>query len=123
LDLTVAREPLKSGLIRGLAIATDKRVGDWPDVPTIAESGYPGFEASAWNGIVAPKGTPDDVVNKLNQAIGEALKSPAVRGKMATAGTEPAHDTPAEFAAYIKSEQQKWGTVIRNAKITVDQPQ
>jgi tripartite-type tricarboxylate transporter receptor subunit TctC len=123
LDVTVAREPLKGGLIRALAIATPARVSDLPDVPTISESGYPGFEASAWNGVVAPKGTPPEIIDKLNTAFGEALKSPATVSKLNAAGIEPAHDTPAEFGAYIKSEQEKWGTVIRNAKITVDQPQ
>lgn len=121
-DIAVAREPVKAGLIRALGVATTKRISALPDVPTISESGVAGFEASAWNGLVAPKGTPPEIVARLNREINAAIKSPNVAEKMKNAGIEPAETTPAEFAAFIKAEQEKWGTVIRNAKITLEQP-
>jgi tripartite-type tricarboxylate transporter receptor subunit TctC len=122
LDIAVAREPIRAGQIRALGVATAKRLDDLPDVPTIAEGGYPSFEVSAWNGMVAPRGTPPAIIDRLNQEIGRVLNSPAIRPKLRAAGIEPAHNTPAEFAAYIKAETERWGEVVRRGNVTVDQP-
>ncbi len=122
LDIAVAREPIRSGLIRGLGVATARRLEDLPDLPTIAEGGYPGFEVSAWNGMVAPRGTPPAIIDRINQELGRALNSPALRPKLRAAGIEPAHNTPTEFAAYIKAETERWAEVVRRGNVTVDQP-
>jgi tripartite-type tricarboxylate transporter receptor subunit TctC len=120
LDIAVAREPLKAGQIRALGIATAARFPELPEIPTLNESGYPGFEASAWNGIVAPKGTPAAIIDRLNQEIGKALHSPQMLARLHGAGIEAAHTTPAEFAAYIAAETEKWGQVIRRGNVTVE---
>ena len=121
LDVTVATSPLQSGMIRALGIATSERFSELPDVPTISEAGVAGFEASAWNGVVAPAGTPPPVVERLNAEIGKALQGDAFKTKLHAMGIEPAHMSSSEFAAYIKSEIQKWGDVIRKGNITVNQ--
>ena len=84
-----------------------------PEVPTIAESGVPGFEATQWYGILAPAATPKDVVAKLNREIAKALADPAVAAKLAGEGADPAGGTPEQFATFIASEIELWGKVIR----------
>ncbi|MEO8675966.1 MAG: tripartite tricarboxylate transporter substrate-binding protein [Casimicrobiaceae bacterium] len=85
----------------------------FPDIPTIAESGVPGFEAAQWYGILAPAATPKDVVMKLNREFVKALKDPAVAEKLAGEGADPVDNSPEQFAAFIKSEIDLWGRVIR----------
>jgi tripartite-type tricarboxylate transporter receptor subunit TctC len=85
----------------------------FPDIPTIAESGVPGYEATQWYGILAPAATPRDVVAKLNREIVKTLADPAVAAKLAGEGADPAADTPEQFAAFIASEIELWGKVIR----------
>jgi tripartite-type tricarboxylate transporter receptor subunit TctC len=84
-------------------------------VPTIAESGFPGYEANSWNGIVAPAGTPAPIVGKLNAAMIKVLQLPDVRAAMIADGAEPAYDTPAQFDEYIRACHAKWAKVIRTA--------
>jgi tripartite-type tricarboxylate transporter receptor subunit TctC len=120
LDVATAREPVKAALLKVLASASPQRLPDFPNVPTIAESGYPGFEASAWQGIVAPAKTPRDVVEKLNSQIEAALADPAVQEKLRAASIEPMKSTPGDFAAYIQSETQKWRDVIKAANISLN---
>lgn len=103
---------VKNGKLRALAVAGDRRTKALPDVPTVAESGYPGYEANTWNGIVAPAGTPPDIVNKLNGAIAKVLGSADVRELLLADGAEPVHNTPAQFGSYIRTCHAKWAKVI-----------
>jgi tripartite-type tricarboxylate transporter receptor subunit TctC len=118
LDVATAREPLKAGLLKVLASASLQRSVEFPDVPTVAELGYSGYEASAWQGIVVPAKTPPAIVAKLNREIRTALGDPGVREKLQAAGIEPIESTPEDFAAYIQNETQKWRSVIKAANIS-----
>lgn len=120
LDVATAREPLKAGLLKTFGAASLKRLADFPDVPTIAEQGFPGYEASAWQGIVAPAKTPSAIVERLSKAIGATLADGSVREKLAAAGITPIASTPAEFSAFMTSEATKWEELIKAAKITLE---
>jgi tripartite-type tricarboxylate transporter receptor subunit TctC len=102
-----------------VAIATTgiKRTPATPDIPTIAESGFPGLEASSWFGVLAPAGTPRAVVTRLNADIRKTLQNPAVEKRLSNVGFEIIHGTPEQFTAYIKSEMQKWAKVVKAAGI------
>ena len=104
---------LKSGKLRALAFTSRVRVPGAPDVPTLAESGYAGFEVLSWYGILAPAGTPQDVVRKLNEEINNALKMPDVRGRLLALGTEPTGGTPEQFAETIKADTVRWARYWR----------
>ena len=108
---------LQGGKLRALAVSSAKRVGALPKVPTVAEQGYPGFEAVDWKVIVAPAGTPPDIVKRLNAAATKALAQPAMIAKLAEEGSAPMSGTPEEVVKYIKAEQVEWGTLIREAGI------
>jgi tripartite-type tricarboxylate transporter receptor subunit TctC len=110
---------VKSGKLRALAVAGDRRAKALPDVPTVAESGFPGYEANTWNGMLAPAGTPRAIVMRLNQEMLKILSQREVMEYMNADGAEPAGNTPDHFAAYIRSEHAKWARVIREAKIPV----
>jgi tripartite-type tricarboxylate transporter receptor subunit TctC len=103
----------KSGRLRILGVASAQRLKQFPDIPTIAESGVPGYEATQWYGILVPAATSKDVVAKLNRDIVKALKDPAVAEKLATEGAEPVGDSPEHFGAFIRGEIDLWGKVIR----------
>ena len=111
---------IKSGKLRALAVASPKRLAILPDVPTIAESGYPGFAAVQWYGLFAPAATPHDVVAKINRDAVKALRDPGVAGRLASEGAEPVGDTPEAFGAFVKSEIELWGKVIRESGARVD---
>lgn len=111
---------VKSGRLKTLAISSTSRSPLLPDVPTISESGYPGFEAATWYGVAAPARTPAAVVDKLNQSIRQALKDPALSQRISSQGADPAPNSPAEFAAYIKTEVAKWGKVVRDSGAHAD---
>ena len=115
IDLIVTGLPhVKSGALRGLAVSTAKRSPLAPDIPTIAEAGLPGFDASLWYGVVAPAKTPPDAVTVLGSAIGEALKLPEIRDHLLALGSTPAEPPgPAAFARFLKDEQDKWPDVVR----------
>jgi tripartite-type tricarboxylate transporter receptor subunit TctC len=106
---------LKSGKLRGLGIATLKRSPFAPDLPTIAEQGYPGFEAVGWIGIAAPAKTPEPVLDRLNGAIVKMLKEPDVLERLNTLAFSPVGDSRAQFAAFIKSEIAKWGKAVKES--------
>lgn len=106
---------VKGGRLRALAVAGDRRAQALPEVPTIAESGYPGYEANSWNGIVAPAGTPRPVVDKLNAAIVNVLRMPDVQKFMVGDGAEPTPTTPQEFAVFLRENHAKWARVIKTA--------
>ena len=104
---------VKAGKLRILGVASAQRLRQFPEIPTIAESGVPGFEATQWYGILAPAATPKEIVAKLNREFVKALRDPAVGEKLAGEGADPVGDTPGEFAAFIASEIDLWGKVIR----------
>lgn len=105
----------QSGKVRGLAVASARRAASAPNYPTIAESGLPGFELAAWDGILAPAGTPQAVLNKLNAAIRETLADPHVAASLVARGAQPVPGSPAEFARHIRSESAKWAELIRSS--------
>jgi tripartite-type tricarboxylate transporter receptor subunit TctC len=108
---------VKSGAVRGIAVTTSARSSVFPDLPTIGEAGLKGYDASTWGGILAPAGTPKDVVAKLNTAINAALKAEDVQAKLISAGVQIQGGTPEAFAAVIQSEIDKWGKVVKDAGI------
>jgi len=103
---------IRSGTLRPLAVTTAKRTALLPDVATVAELGIPGFEATTWHGLVAPAGTPKDIIDTLNRATIEVLKDPNVRKSLTDLGVDIAGSSPEEFAAYIRLEIPKWAAVI-----------
>jgi tripartite-type tricarboxylate transporter receptor subunit TctC len=107
----------REGRLRALAITSIKRSPLAPDLPTMAESGYPGFEAVPWFGLLAPRGTPQDVINKLHDETVKTMALPEVRKKFDELGLEPVGNTPSEFAAVIKKEIPEWAKVIKDAGI------
>lgn len=107
----------KAGKLRILAVGSSQRLAPIPNVPTIAEEGYPGFESSQWFGLLAPAGTPAAVVSRLHAEAVKALATPLVRQRLAEDASTPEGAGSAEFAAFIRGEQQRWGTVIRSAGI------
>jgi tripartite-type tricarboxylate transporter receptor subunit TctC len=111
---------IQAGKLRALAVTSAKRFALLPDLPTIAESGYPGFEALAWNGVLVPAGTPKAVVQRLNAEINAILKDPEVVQKMHAAGFDLVGGTPEEFGALIRAESDKWQPVIRKAGVKID---
>src|SRR5437762_11530895 len=111
---------VQAGKLRALAVATAKRVSLRPGYPTIAESGYPGFEALAWNGVLVPAGTPKPVIARLNAEINAVLKEPDVMQKLQALGFDLIGGTPDEFGALIKGESEKWAPVIKRLGLKID---
>ncbi len=111
---------VRSGKLRPLAITTAKRSPELPDVPTLAESGLPGYEATSWFGLLAPAGTPAAVIAKLNAAIVKVLAQPDVRKRISDQGAEVYSETPEQFAAFILTEGVKWGKVVRDSGASLD---
>jgi|KBSMisStaDraftv2_1062788.scaffolds.fasta_scaffold02822_11 tripartite-type tricarboxylate transporter receptor subunit TctC len=108
---------VKAGKIRALAVSPAKRSAAAPDIPTVAESGVPGYDSGAWFGLVAPAHTPKDVVNKLSRETARILQLADVRARLTDLGAEPVGGTPEQFAAHIKSEIAKWAKVIKEANV------
>ena len=111
---------MKAGRLRPIGVTSLKRTAALPEVPTIAESGVPGYEVNPWFGVLLPARTPQPLVSRLNAEILKVLQLPATRERFAAEGFEAAGNTPAQFAAYIKAEQIKWGKVIKDAGIKAD---
>lgn len=111
---------IKAGKLRGLAVTGAKRLASLPELPTIAEAGLPGYEASSWYGILAPAGTPRDIVAKLNAELAKALDQPEVRASLIAEGAEPAGGSPEQFAAHIRTEKERLGKIIRDANIRME---
>jgi tripartite-type tricarboxylate transporter receptor subunit TctC len=103
-----------------LAVTSAKRMSLFPDVPTLAESGMPGFDVGAWQGVMVPAGTPKAVIDRLNAEINKALKTPEVKAKLAAQGAEPLGSTPAEYGAYVKKELARWGSVVKASGVTIE---
>jgi len=109
---------LKGGRVRALAVSTEKRFRELPDLPAVHET-VPGYEHTSWNGMWAPKGTPREIITRLNQALGRILQQPETQDKLRADGREAAHSTPEEFAAIISREIAKWNRVVKNGNIKV----
>ena len=112
---------IKGGQVRALAVTTLKRTTLLPDVPTMDEAGLPGFEASTWHGLVAPAGTPRELIAKLHDAAVKALNDPTVHASLEKLGVDVIGDTPQEFAAYIKAEIPKWTAIVKASGASMSQ--
>ena len=111
---------VKSGRLKALAVTTAQRSPHMLDVPTIAEAGVPGYEALVWVGLLAPAGTPPEIVARLNSEITKLLRAPDVQQLLASSGVDPTPTTPEEFGAYLKNEFDKWGKVVRDSGAQVN---
>jgi len=111
---------VKAGRVQALAVTTAERVGSFPDLPTVAESGVPGFEVSAWDAIFVPAGTPIAVITRLNEAVAKALKDPELIAQLRERGAEVAPSTPDALHKHVSSEIRRWGDVVKRAGATVD---
>jgi tripartite-type tricarboxylate transporter receptor subunit TctC len=109
-----------SGKVRILAVSTAKRVPSLPDVPTLQEAGVKGYDTTLWTGILAPTGTPQEIITRLNNEVRAALAKAEVRDALAKQGAEPIPSTPEQFAAAIRSELQTMGRLVREAGIKVE---
>jgi len=119
-NITTAWPLVKGGKLRALAVTTAKRSTIAPDVPTLAESGLPGYEIGSWQGVFAPAGVSTEIVKRLNTEIVRIINAPDVRQKLVDMGAEPAPNTPEEFAAMVKAEVAKWADVVRKSGAKVD---
>ena len=108
---------VKAGKLKAIAVTPSRRAAGAPDLPTIAESGYPEFDINTWYGMIAPASTPPDLVNKLSIELGKAVNSPDLRQRFAEMGVVPAANTPAELAQLLRSEGQLWARIIKAAGI------
>ena len=106
--------------MRALAVSTAQRVTNVPDVPTVAESGLPGFEVGFWLGALAPARTPRAIIDKLNAQMKRTLRVPDVMERLSTMGVEPIGNTPQEFARIIKADIAKWAKVVKDAGVKAD---
>ncbi len=111
---------VKDKRLKLLAVTTARRMSLFPDVPTLAETVMPGFEAGAWQGVMVPSGTPAAVVQRLNAEINKALQSPDMREKLAVQGAEPLGSTPEEYGAYVRKELARWASVVKATGVTLD---
>ena len=107
--------------MKALGLTGTKRSSEHPDVPTIAEAGVPGYEIADWAGMLAPTGTPQPIIDKLNASVQKALNDPDTRRKFESQGLEPAGSGGKEFAAFIQAEQQKWADVAKKANIHIQE--
>lgn len=111
---------IKGGTLRALAVTTSERAPSFPDIPTVSESGIPGYETYTWNALFAPAGTPDDIVERINAAAKIALEDPAVAGRMDEFSATIVGSTPEELAEHVKAELEKWTPVVRDANVQMD---
>ena len=111
---------IKSGSLRGLAVSGDTRSVAFPDIPTVAEAGVPGYSAPTWSGVIGPAGLPRPILDKLNAAINRAIQTEAFKARFAAIGDEPAGGTPEDFAATIAKDSAKWKDVVDRAGVKLD---
>ena len=119
-NLTSISPHVKSGKVRGLGVSNLKRSPVFPDIPTIAEAGVPGYETTAWGGLVVPVGTPQAIVTKLNAEVNKALQSPVLKERYAAIDAEPVGGTPEAFSAFVKKETVKWADVVKKSGAKLD---
>ena len=120
-SITSAMPHIKSGRAKAIAVTTAQRIPQLPDVPTVAESGYPGFEGVGWSGIVLPAGTPRDIVERVSADIQKLLNDPQLRERMIDRGGIPDPRTPQGYTDFIRSEIEKWAQVAKTANVRLDQ--
>jgi tripartite-type tricarboxylate transporter receptor subunit TctC len=120
LTMALARARVESGQVRALAVTTPKRSPALPQVPTVAESGFPGFEVSTWFGFLAPAGTPAPVIAKLNSEITAAMRTSEVEKRLTAVGAELTPGSPEEFRRFLEADMDRWARVIKTAGIKVD---
>ena len=118
--MTAATPHVKSGRVRAIAQTRAKRAGAYPNVPTMAESGFPGFEATTWYGLVGPGKMPAAMAQRMNEDINKVLAMPDVKEKLDLYGAEDGGGSAQQFADFIRTEQTKWSKVIKDAKVTID---
>ncbi len=114
------KQHIDAGTLRAIAVTSLKRSRSLPDVPTVAERGYPGFEAGSWFGFFAPKGTPAEVVVTLNKAVNEIIEAPAMQAQLIREGADPAGGSPLQFATFVQREYEKWKLVVRESGATAE---
>ena len=119
-NLSDALPQVRSGKLRGIAVTSPRRVEQAPELPTIAESGLPGYDVGPWNGLVAPGKTPPEIIAKLSETVQAIVKEPAFRQKMFDIGSNPIGDTPEQFRATIRNDIQRWGRIVREAGIKLE---
>jgi tripartite-type tricarboxylate transporter receptor subunit TctC len=118
--LSIVKGNVQAGKLHMIGVGSNHRSGEFPDVPTLSESGAPGFEAKSWFGLVAPAGTPPDVIKKINQDVTRVISDHAFAEKyLAAQGLESITGTPGQFAAFVRAETARWGKVIKDADIKV----
>jgi tripartite-type tricarboxylate transporter receptor subunit TctC len=110
----------KSGQVRGLAVSGPRRSPAFPDTPTVAEAGVPGYDAGTWSGVIGPAGMPQPIVEKINAAINRAIQTPAFKARFGSIGDEPAGGTPQDFADTIAKDSAKWKGVVERAGVKLD---
>src|SRR6476659_7303163 len=116
--LSIVKGSVDAGKLRMIGVGSDRRSGEFPDVPTISESGVPGFEAKSWFGLVAPAGTPPEIIKKINEDVTKVISDPAfTRQYLVAQGLVPITGTPEEFASFIQAETKRWGKVVKDANI------
>jgi tripartite-type tricarboxylate transporter receptor subunit TctC len=111
---------LEGGRVRAIAVTTKERASNLPNVPTVAESGYPEYEASAWYGFVVPKGTPSAIVAALRKATVDAINGPQIKDRLVAEGAKPVGNEPAEFGAFIASESKRWGEIVKASALKLE---
>lgn len=116
----IARSSIDAGRLRALAVTSAQRIATLPDTPTVAESGFPGFAASSWYGVLVPAGTPADIVQRLYTELARIVREPDVRQRLIAGGQQPVGNTPAQFATEIKTELARWATAVKAASIHID---
>jgi len=115
-----AASHIRGGTIRALAVTSPKRSPAFPDIPTMAEAGVPGFESLSWYGLWAPAGTPPEIVKRMQEEIAKAYASPDLKATLASQGAEPGGEPTEAFAKFVRAETEKWGKLARDAKVTID---
>jgi tripartite-type tricarboxylate transporter receptor subunit TctC len=118
--ISTSKGPSETGKLRALAALSLARIPSMPDLPTVAESGYPDYEVTNWHGLVGPKGMPREIVARLNREVNEAIHGAEMKKQLSTDGLEPAGGSPERFAGILKSEAARWGKVVQQAGIKID---
>ncbi len=119
-DLSLSMMPhVKTGRLRALAVTSEKRAKIAPDLPTLVESGIPGYEATAWNGLLAPAGTPKEVIHEINRSVREIFTTPDMVHRLALGGAEPHLGSPEDFQNFLRAEIEKWSRVVKNSDAAI----